>query len=272
MAKKFENQIVWITGGGSGLGKALALEFSSQGAHLAVSGRRKENLDQVVAQIESLGGKALAVLCDVVDDKSVEEAVAEVVKHFGRLDIAIANAGFGVTGPLEKLRVEDWKRQYDTNVFGLISTIRYSLPELKKTKGRMVLMGSVMGSLSLPRSGPYQSSKYAVRSIAQTLSMELHGTGVTCTHIQPGLVESEIGQVDNQGKFRENWEDRRPSRFMWKANKAARVMVRAIYKRKREFAFTGHGKLGRFLGMHFPGLIHFAVTRFGIKNTEKEGE
>jgi NAD(P)-dependent dehydrogenase (short-subunit alcohol dehydrogenase family) len=262
--KKFQDHVVWITGGGSGIGKALSIEFARQGAYVAVSGRRKNKLEEVIQEIEKTGSKALAVECDVSDDKSVLQAVSQVVSHFGKLDISIANAGFGVNGSVENLDISEWKRQYGTNVFGLISTIRHSLPHLHKTRGRMVLVGSVMGYLSLPNYGPYQSSKHAVRSIAQTLSMELYGTGVTCTNLQPGFVESEIVQIDNAGKLHEDWDDRRPAWFIWKADKAARTMLKAIYKRKREFTFTGHGIFISFIAKHFPSLIHFFVTRFGM--------
>jgi NAD(P)-dependent dehydrogenase (short-subunit alcohol dehydrogenase family) len=261
MAKRFENKVVWITGGGSGIGRALALAFADEGAAVAVSGRREERLHEVVQQLESRGVKGLAVRCDVADEASVAEAVQKVVRTLGGLDVAIANAGFSVAGRIEKLSAADWRRQLDVNVIGAAMTARYSIPHLRERKGRFVLIGSVSSMMSAPGLGAYSASKYAVRAIGQTLAVELHGSDVSCTTIHPGFIESEIAQVDNQGRFDAGREDRRPKNLMWPADRAARVMVYAIAKRKREFTFTGHGKAGAFAGRHMPGLIHFGLTR-----------
>lgn len=261
MAKRFDQQVVWITGGGSGIGHALALELAREGAAVAVSGRREDRLTKTVSAIESEGGVGLAVRCDVTDEASVAEAVQTVVRELGGLDVAIANAGFAVEGRIEKLSAADWRRQLDTNVIGAAMVARYAIPHLRERKGRIALVGSIASMLSIPGLGAYSASKYAVRAIGQTLSAELHGSGVTCTLLHPGYVESEIDQVDNQGRFHPERDDQRPRRLMWPADRAAKVMVDAIAKRKREFTFTGHGKVGAFAGRHLPGLVHFGVTR-----------
>ncbi|MGB5192795.1 MAG: SDR family NAD(P)-dependent oxidoreductase [Polyangiales bacterium] len=261
MARRFENKIVWITGGGSGIGKALALAFGKEGAIVAVSGRREDRLQEVVDELKSQGVKGLAVRCDVTDEASVAEAVQKVVKTLGGLDVAVANAGFSVAGRVEKLSAADWRRQLDVNVIGVAMTARYAIPHLREREGRLALIGSVASMLATPGIGAYAASKFAVRAIGQTLAAELHGSGVSCTTIHPGYIESEIAQVDNQGRFDPQREDRRPKNLMWPADRAARAMVDAIAKRKREYTFTGHGKVGAFAGRHMPGLVHFGMTR-----------
>ena len=261
MAKRFDNQVVWITGGGSGIGRALALAFADEGATVAVSGRREDRLQQVVQELEKRGAKGLAVRCDVTDEASVAEAVRKVVRTFGGLDVAVANAGFTVAGRIEKLSAADWRRQLDVNVIGTAMTARYAIPHLRERKGRLALVGSVMSMVSMPGLGAHSASKYAVRAIGQALAVELHGSGVSCTTIFPGYTESEIAQVDNQGRFDASREDRRPKNLIWRTNRAARVMVDAIAKRKREYTFTAHGKAGAFAGRHMPGLVHFSLTR-----------
>ncbi len=261
MARRFEGKVVWITGGGSGIGKALALAFAKEGAAVAVSGRREDRLQEVVEEIAAQGGSGVAVRCDVTDEASVAEAVQKVVRALGGLDVAVANAGFSVAGRVEKLSAADWRRQLDVNVIGVAMTARYAIPHLRQRKGRLVLIGSVSSMLVAPGFGAYSASKYAVRAIGQALSAELHGSGVTCTTIHPGYIESEIAQVDNQGRFDAQREDKRPKNLMWPADRAARVMVDAVAKRKREYTFTGHGKVGAFAGRHMPGLVHFGVTR-----------
>jgi NAD(P)-dependent dehydrogenase (short-subunit alcohol dehydrogenase family) len=259
MAKRFDEHVVWITGGGTGIGKAIAIEFANQGAKVAVSGRRLDRLEGAVAELKALGADALAVPCDVTDEESVQAAVEAVVQHFGKLDVCVANAGFSVAGRIKKLRASEWRRQFDVNVIGVAITCRAALPHLEATKGRVALIGSVAALFPAPGLGPYAASKAAVRCIGMALSGELHGTGVSCTTIHPGFVESEIAQVDNQGRFDGDREDRRPKNLMWKSDRAARVIVNGIYKRKREFVFTGHGKVGAFFGQHFPGLGYMAT-------------
>ncbi len=153
----------------------------------------------------------------------------------------------------------------DVNVIGVVNTAKAAIPALDKTGGRLGLVSSVMGMMALAGSGPYVASKFAVRGIGLVLAQELHGTGVSCTTIYPGFVESEIAQVDAHGQFVGNRKDMRPQKLMWSADKAARVMITAIMRRKREHVFTGHGKVAAFLGKHLPGLIHFAMTRKGAK-------
>lgn len=259
MAQRFNGSVVWITGGGTGIGLAMAEAFGAEGASVAISGRRQDRLDAAVAKLEAAGVTAMAAACDVTDEASVIDAVASVVERFGKLDVCVANAGFSVAGKLRKLKIEDWRRQFDVNVVGLAATAKHALPHLEKTKGRLVLIGSVASFVPAPGLGAYNASKAAVRSIGTTLSAELHGSGVTCTTIHPGFVESEIAKVDNRGRFDEGREDRRPMKLMWPADKAAKVCLDAIHARKREFVFTGHGKVGAFMGRHFPGLTYMAV-------------
>lgn len=268
----FAGKVVWITGGGSGIGRALALEFARQGADVAVSGRRAERLEESVAAVAALGRRGLSVPCDVVIDEAVREAVASVIAHYGQLDVAVANAGMGVMGRFEQLTEAEWRRQFDINVFGAIHTVRHALPELRKTSGRVVLVGSVSAMLCAPRAAAYSASKFALRAIGLTLAQELHGSGVTCTLLHPGFVASEIAQVDNEGRFDPRRKDRRPKLLIWPTDRAARVMVRAIDRRAREYVFTVHGKVGAWMGRHAPGLVHLIMTRGGGRVTTAAGE
>lgn len=268
MGASYKGMVAWITGGGTGIGRALALELARGGGAVALSGRRVERLEEVAREVEVLGARALIVPCDVTDEAQCREAVARIVdgaRGLGRMDVAFANAGYGASGRIAHLSAEDWRRQLDVNVVGVAMTAKWALPELEKTRGRLVLVSSVMGMMAMPAQGPYSASKFAVRAIGLTLAQELHGTGVSCTTIYPGFVESEIGQVGVDGRFDPSRSDKRPKKMMWSGDRAAKVIWRAVMKRKREFVFTGHGKVGAFLGRHLPGLVHFAMTRPGTK-------
>ena len=132
--------------------------------------------------------------------------------------------------------------------------MKAALPELKKVNGRVVLIGSVAAYLATKRMGPYSASKFAVRAIGASLSRDLEDTGVTCTTVHPGYVESQIGQVDNEGNFDPTAKDRRPKKLMWSSEDAATAIIRASAKRKREVVFTGHGKFAVFMARHLPAV------------------
>lgn len=273
MGQRFAGQVVWITGGGSGIGEALALAFANEGADVAVSGRRQDKLDAVADAIRALGRRSVAVTCDVTDDATLTTAVERIVSELGRLDVAVANAGFSVSGRVMRHTVEDWRRQFDTNVIGAAMTIRSAMPELINHGGRAVLIGSVASMFTYPAGGPYCASKAALRAIGQALAIELVGTGVSCTTIHPGFVESEIAQVDNHGQFDGTRPDPRPAKLMWTGERAARVMVKAIYRRKREFVFTAHGVVATWIGRHLPGLaFRLASTGIAAKNAKRLSE
>ncbi len=265
-------EVVWITGGGSGIGRALALEYGRRGATVAVSGRRLEPLEETCQQVVEAGGQAMALTCDVTRVTDLESTIAELLDEAGRLDIAIANAGFSVAAPFEELSAADWKRQLDVNVVGVAMTAKVALPALRDSEGRLALMGSVASVVALPDNGPYSASKFAVRGIGQTLTAELAHTGVSCTTLLPGFVESDIAKVDNKGRFRDDWEDRRPQKLMWEAPRAARSMVRAIDRRKSEAVITGHGKVVAFLGNHMPRITQHLAGRLGkdVRKTEED--
>jgi NAD(P)-dependent dehydrogenase (short-subunit alcohol dehydrogenase family) len=259
---RFDGQVVWITGGGSGIGRACAVEFAQQGARVAVSGRRVEKLQDAVAAVQAVGGEAMAVACDVTDEASCTEAVAGIVKAWGRLDVAVANAGYAAAGWATALTVADWRRQFETNVFGVLNTAYASLPELEKQRGRLVLVGSVVCFFTPPKLAPYAASKAAVRAIGDGLSLELERSGVSVTTLCPGYVESEIQQVDNHGVHSPDRPIRKPA-LMWPADRAARSIVKAVHRRKRIAPITGHAHVLIRLARWVPGVLRLVVGRFG---------
>lgn len=259
----FRNSSVWITGASSGLGRELALAFAREGAHVILSARRVERLTALALEVEQAGGSAVVAPLDVTDEAATQALVSELA---GGLDVAVANAGFGVTGAFADLDASAWRRQLEVNVIGLVNTARAALPLLERSRGRLVLIGSIAGVLPGPGAAPYSASKAAVRSIVQSLAVELHGTGVSCTGIYPGFVRSEITKVDNEGVFRSTRKDQMPARLVWPTDRAAKVMLEAIRRRRREFTFTAHGRLAGFVGRHWPWLLHQVACAARARN------
>lgn len=256
-----KENVVWITGASSGIGKAMAFEWARLGYRVVLSARRKELLEEIALEIRNSGGEALVVPVDIMDEKSIENAVENIITSWGRLDVAVANAGFGVFGSIDKLTAKDWNRQLQGNVTGLALTVKYALPHLMKNQGRIGLVGSVGAYVPNPHVGAYGASKAAVHSIGLTLQVELMDTGVSCTTIHPGFVVSEIARIDNDGQWHPERPDPRPANLMWPTDKAAKVMVKAIMKRKRNYVFTTHGRVFVWLQRWFPGMVRKIVSK-----------
>ncbi len=262
---RFAGQVALITGASAGIGAALAREFARQGADLALLARRHDRLAALSTEIERQGRRTLAVAADVTVDGDLERAVTATRTALGRLDVVVANAGFGVVGPIESLTLDDYRRQFETNVFGVLRTVRASLEALKATRGRLVLLGSVAGYIATPGGSPYAMSKFAVRGLADALRYELAPAGVSVTLVSPGYVESEIRRVDNSGVFRTESREPVPSWLIMPAARAARQIVRAVARRRREIVVTAHGKIGVFLQRHAPWLIAATIRAAGLR-------
>jgi short-subunit dehydrogenase len=261
---KLRDHAVLITGASSGIGAALARELAREGAKLVLMARRRERLDSLCAELAAMGGQAVVHVGDVTKRADLDAAVALAVEQYGRLDMAVANAGFGVVGPLEKLAVEDYRRQFETNVFAVLETSKACLAELRKSRGRLVLMGSVAGYVSTPNASPYAMSKFAIRALALALGPELAPSGVSVTLISPGFIESEIRQVDNRGVHHAHAKDLLPPWLPMRADVAARKIVSAAYRRRREAIVTVHGKALVWLQRFAPWVLRVAM-RSGVK-------
>lgn len=251
MKKRLHGKIAWVTGASSGIGAATALELAAQGASVVLFARRAERLQELAKRIQGQGGEALVVTGDVTKVDDLEQAVRATLERFGRLDIVLANAGFGVSGRFEELSLDDFRRQFETNVFGVLATAKASLPALSRSKGSLAILGSVNGFVSLPGNAPYGMSKYAVRSLAESLWFELAPKGVAVTHIAPGFVESEIRMVNNEGRNTGKKSVEAPRWIVMSAETAARKIVAAIAGRRRELVLTSHGKMVVFLARFF---------------------
>jgi len=240
----FAGKTVLITGASSGIGEALAWRLADAGAQLTLVARRAAALDGLAQRIASAGGPPpLVAPCDVTRDGDLERAVAESMRRWGRLDVVIANAGFGITGALRDLSLSDYRRQFETNVFGVLRTIYAALPEIEKTKGRVVIVGSVAGWAASPNASPYAMSKFALRALADAITPELALCGVTVTLISPGFVASDIRRVDNQGALHPRAPDPIPAWLVMPTGKAARQILRAVARGQAEAVITAHGKI-----------------------------
>ena len=258
---RFSGKTVLITGASSGIGAALAREFARQGARVILSARRLERIESLAREINAGGGTAYAFACDVTQDRDVDSLIAAIRLHDLPIDILVANAGFAVSGKFQDLSLEDYRLQFETNVFGVLRTVRASLAALRRTRGCIVLIGSVAGHVPSPRQSAYSMSKFAVRALAQGLRGDLRGEGIAVTLISPGYIDSDIRRTDNRGRVHASAADPAPAWLRVPTPAAARAIVAAVYRHKREQVITGHGKLLVWLYRHFPWTLYGALDR-----------
>jgi NADP-dependent 3-hydroxy acid dehydrogenase YdfG len=177
-----------ITGASSGIGAATARRASSEGYRMVLAARSRDRLD---ALAEELGGsdRALAVQCDVTEWEQQQAMVEQALSHFGRLDVAFANAGFGAARGFLNESTEHWRSMVLTNVYGVALTIRATMPALKESRGHLLLTGSVAGRRALPGS-LYSATKWAVTAMGEAARQDFNDTGVRVTLIEPGMVDT----------------------------------------------------------------------------------
>lgn len=255
---------ILITGASSGIGAALAKEYAKYGSNLILTARRADRLNEITNECKVINPNTviLTFQCDVRHVEEFREPVKQAVEKFGLIDTVIANAGFGVSGAFIQLKAEDYRRQFETNVFGVLNTIYATLPELKRSKGKIAIISSVAGYIELPNASAYSMSKAAVKSLGGSLYVELAKYGISVTTICPGFIESEIHQVDNYGNINPKIKSPVPSWLEMKTEKAARLIRNAIEKRKREEVITIHGKLIVFIYRHFPYIYYLVEKSF----------
>jgi len=252
----FRDKSVLVTGASSGIGEELAIQLAVSGAKVTLAARRESELTRVSQEIAALGlREPLLAVCDVSRDGDLERAVEAAAGQHGRLDAVFANAGFGVVGNFEKLSLDDYRRQFETNVFGVLRTLYAALPELKKTRGKFAIVGSVSGWAATPTASPYAMSKFAVRAFANSITPELRASGVKVTLLSPGFVVSNIRRVDNRGALHADAADPVPGWLQMSTEKCARQMLQAVASGQRERIITGHGKLFVFFERFAPWII-----------------
>ena len=156
---RLSGKVALITGGGTGMGRAIALAFSREGAAVAVAARRVDKLKEVVREIEKQGGQALAVTCDVSQSNDAKRAVKATVERFGRLDVLVNNAGTFHVSTVESIPEEEWDRVILVNLKGPFLMSRAALPEIRKTGGGSIInIGSILGLIGLKGRAAYASS------------------------------------------------------------------------------------------------------------------
>ncbi|MBI4081952.1 MAG: SDR family oxidoreductase [Candidatus Lambdaproteobacteria bacterium] len=191
----FTNKVVWITGAGTGIGRATARMFAEEGARLALFGRRAEKVQAVAAEAQALGAKAEAVAIDVADRARVDAAAARLLAQWGRVDVLVNNAGTNVTRrKLADLAPEDWDLVITVNLTGAFNMARAVLPAMRRQQDGLIVNVSSMAAkrISGVSGTAYASSKHGMNGLSLSIAHEESAHGIRATALMPGEVNTEI--------------------------------------------------------------------------------
>lgn len=193
MEAAFQGQVALVTGGGSGIGQATAIELARQGAKVGVLNRSEPK--ETLQKINQAGGTGMALLADVTDESKVEQEITRLINQWGRLDVLFVNAGInGVWAPLENIASEEWRKTFDVNVQGAFHSIKYAAPYLKKQGGSIVINSSVNGTRIFSNAGAtaYSCTKAALVAMTKMLALEFADDKVRVNAVCPGWIETNI--------------------------------------------------------------------------------
>ena len=187
-----KNSVVLITGALTGIGRAAAIIFAREGAQIVVSGRRDKQGQELVEELHGLGAEAIFVRTDVREDADVRNLVDQTVKRFGRLDIAVNNAGTeGTPGPVTEQTAETYSATFDTNVLGTLLSMKHELRVmLPQRSGSIVNVSSAYGSVGAAGASVYVASKHAIEGLTKSAALEVAGTGVRVNVVAPGTTDT----------------------------------------------------------------------------------
>ena len=197
----FTDKVAFITGAGSGIGKATAVLLAQQGAKVAVVSHTADEVKETVAEIMKGGQEALSIVADVGQEEQIQRGVQEVINKFGRLDIVLANAGInGVWAPIEELSLQEWSNTINTNLTGTFLTIKYTVPYLKKQGGSIVVTASVNGTRVFSNTGAtaYSTTKAGQVAMAKMLAVELGPQNIRVNVVCPGKTDTNIQENTHQ--------------------------------------------------------------------------
>jgi short-subunit dehydrogenase len=255
-------RVVAITGASAGIGRATALRVARDGASVAVCGRRGDRLEGVAAEIAAAGGAALAIVADVTREADMQTFVARTVERFGRLDVMMCNAGFGIAGAIDEISAGQMQRLMEVNYLGTFHAARAALAVFRRqARGHLIVISSIVGQRGVPFMGAYSATKFAQVGMAECLRSELAGTDINVSIVFPVSTPTEFNEVmaRESGATTSAKGPRQP------AEEVAEAIARAIERPVPEVYpyFKSRGLV--WLNAIAPGFCDRVVQKFGRK-------
>lgn len=272
MARELSDMVVVITGASAGIGQALALALSKEGAKLVLSARRMDRLEALNA---SLGGGHLCVKADVGQEEDCLSLIDQSIKKFGKIDTLICNAGYGLLRPVYETSAQEMQEIFQTNLFGTTDCIRAAVPTMRRQelrngwRGQIMIVSSAAGRRGIPFFGAYSATKFAQLGISEALRIELRPARIAVTSVHP------IGTKTDFFTTAEHTSDMKmpPSNeFRQTAETVARKMVAAIRRPKPEVWPLAVSRLGLGFAALMPRLTDHFVAKFSRDFVEGKGQ
>ncbi len=250
--RKKEQSVAIVTGASSGIGKATALAFARRKYAVVIAARREDPLEQLRKECEACGAACLAVPTDVSQQEQVEALVEAAVQRFGRVDVMVNNAGYGVHARVHETTADQMRRIFDTNFFGVFYGCKAVAPVMiRQQSGHIFNVSSVIGKRGSPFNGAYSATKFAVCGLTDSMRVEMLEHKVHVTSVCPGLTDTEFFDVVEGGSTHKKTSFARV-RGMMAPEVIARKMVATVGRHKPELIFSISGKLLTFLAAISP--------------------
>jgi short-subunit dehydrogenase len=254
---RLNGQVVVVTGASMGIGEAIAKMFAEEGAQVVLSSRSLERVEAARSRIGNLAG-TLAVECDVSDPAQSEGLLRATLDRFGRVDVWVNNAGFGLVDSIQRMDMSACRKMFDTNLFGTIQCIQHVIPVMRQQgSGCIINVSSVAGFIGVPYMAAYGATKHALNCVSRATRVELQGTGVRILNVCPGFVETQFSANAIRGTDRKKM--RAANQRGISAEQVARATLYGYVGNKREIVVPWFYNLVILAYRMFPRVIENAM-------------
>jgi NAD(P)-dependent dehydrogenase (short-subunit alcohol dehydrogenase family) len=263
---KLEGKVVLITGGSRGLGLVLARELAAQGAKLAICSRSADKVELARQELEKAGAEVIAMPVDITSRDQVRTMIQDVVRHYGRLDVLINNAGIIQVGPQEAMSIEDYEQAMQTNFFAPLYAIDAALPYFRKQgEGRVINITSIGGKIAVPHLMPYTASKFALVGLSEGMHAELKKHNIHVTTVVPNLMRTgsprnAMVKGDHEAEYAWFKISGSSPLLSQSVEAAAKDIIKAIEYEESETVLSLSGKLAIVVKALAPGWVSLALS------------
>jgi dehydrogenase/reductase SDR family member 7B len=271
MQNVMKDRVIIITGGSSGIGKALAEHFGKKGSKILITGRNRDDLNSVVAELQQKGIVISALTADVSLEQDNKNMAEEAIRIYGKIDVLINNAGISMRALFAEVDLAVIRKVMDINFFGVVYATRYCLPHIVRSQGTIVGISSIAGYRGLPGRSGYSASKFALNGFLEVLRTEMLEKKVHVLTACPGFTASNIRKKSLVRDGSNQGESPRNEKEMMSAEQCAEHIYNAVVLRKKIIVLTAQGKLTVLLNKWFPVWMDKIVYNVMAKEDKESG-